>query len=205
MTLLFALGVGGPATLAAAPRGVSPITRSAPADAPGLPPDAMARGVRVQRQALVTYVYEPGGAFTVTVLDASGANPLAVDKLTLSAISEDNGTPIRAELHAVSDNVYTGDLGVSDGAYNLDLRAERAGKPLTGEHLISIRGVRDVGVIALTEPNTAEISRFTLLISLALGAPLALALAALVWGVLQNRRRELTEAPLDLPAPSRAP
>ncbi|HEX2863395.1 MAG TPA: hypothetical protein VHN99_02395, partial [Deinococcales bacterium] len=96
---------------------------------------------------------------------------------------------------------FSGDLSVPDGGYNLDLRVEKAGKPLTGTHLVAWHGIEDDGVFALTEPNLSEINRITLIVALSLGVPVGLALIALAWGLAQNRRKDREAAPLDLPLP----
>lgn len=161
------------------------------------PPAARAGGSipEVRRRAVVEYVYNPtDGAIGLRVLDAGGQRPLPVERLSLAAIGDrfERGRRIPADLARVSASEYRGTLGLSEGEWNLDVRALTERGELVGTHLLRVTRAAASGRFPLAPPNP-EVNRLGTLVGLMLGLPVLGGLALLALGVVRNARARQLE------------
>jgi hypothetical protein len=146
-----------------------------------------------RRLAVATFLLLPDGQITITTENPSGERAQPLNDLRLQALAE-RGASVRAELTRKRDSLYVGTLALAPGeTWNLSFEATMpavaAAAPVLvrGSYLVAPNEAEMRGRVALVPPNPAT-ERFSLWVPLMFGIPLALALLATVWGVLQQRR-----------------
>ncbi len=126
-----------------------------------------------QRLALLAFEYDPDeGALSVTTLEPDGAKRYAVDALNISAIGE--GRTIKAELSRVNPSSFKGTLNLSEGTWNLVVRASQGEQRLEGQYALGVGQSVATGRVPLVPPNP-EVGRLTWIVGLMFGVPLGLA------------------------------
>jgi hypothetical protein len=147
---------------------------------------------KIQRQAIVNFDYDPdGGNIVLQVLDASGTQKLAVDKLEVRAIGDEgeNGRTIPANLSRVNPSSFKGEMALNEGQWNVAIKLESAGKKLEGSYFLNVGKSSTTGVVPMVPPNP-EVGRMGTIVSLMLGIPMALALVALFVGIVSKNRAQ---------------
>ena len=133
--------------------------------------------VKSQRLAMLEFQFDPDdGAFNLQVLEPDGAKRYSVDALSVSAIGDEleRGRTIKAELSRVDASSFKGTLNLSEGAWNLVIRASKGEQRLEGQYALGVSKAVMQGRVPLIPPNP-EVGRLTWIVGLMFGVPLGLA------------------------------
>jgi hypothetical protein len=129
--------------------------------------------LKPQRLALMAFEYDPeDGALVVTALEPDGAKRYRLDAINISAIGE--GRTIKAELNRVDASSFKGTLNLSEGTWNLVVRAVQGEQRLEGQYALGVGQSVATGRVPLVPPNP-EVGRLTWIVGLMFGVPLGLA------------------------------
>lgn len=145
--------------------------------------------VTPQRLAILEFEFDPdGGDLVLRVVDAKGERPLPVDEISVSAIGDEieRGRTIRAELAKSDASTYRGTLNLSEGTWNLIVRASSGEQRLEGQYQLGVGKSLSVGRVPLVPPNP-EVGRLTWIVGLMFGVPLGIALLVVI-GVVALRQ-----------------
>lgn len=133
--------------------------------------------VKSQRLAILEFQFDPeDGAFAVQILEPDGAKRFAVDALGVVAIGDEieRGRTIKAELSRVDSSSFKGTLNLSEGTWNLVIRASTGEQRLEGQYALGVGKAVTQGRVPLIPPNP-EVGRLTWIVGLMFGVPLGLA------------------------------
>lgn len=133
--------------------------------------------IKPQRLALLEFRLDPeDGAFSLQILEPDGAKRYALDSLSVSAIGDEleRGRTIKAELNRVEASSFKGTLNLSEGMWNLVIRATQGEQRLEGQFALGVGKSVATGRVPLTPPNP-EVGRLTWIVGLMFGVPLGLA------------------------------
>ena len=147
---------------------------------------------KAQRLALLTFVFDPSdGSLQITALEPDGAKRYALDQITVSALGE--GRSIAAALNRVDASSFKGELNLSEGVWNLVIRATQGEQRLEGQFALGVGQSVATGRVPLVPPNP-EVGRLTWIFGLMFGVPLGLAALVVLAAVLFKQRRPKASA-----------
>ena len=147
--------------------------------------------IKSQRLAMLKFQFDPeDGLLNVQILEPDGAKRFAVDVLSVSAIGDEleRGRTILAELSRVDASSFKGTLNLSEGTWNLVIRARQGEQRLEGQYALGVGKSVASGRVPLVPPNP-EVGRLTWIVGLMFGVPLGLAaLVVLAAGMFKQFR-----------------
>ena len=146
--------------------------------------------VKPQRLAMLEFQLDPDdGAIEVVILEPDSAERFAVDALSVVAIGDEieRGRTIKAELSRVDSSAFKGTLNLSEGAWNLVIRANQGEQRLEGQYALGVSKAILRGGVPLIPPNP-EVGRLTWIVGLMFGVPLGLAALVVLAAVIFKQR-----------------
>jgi hypothetical protein len=159
--------------------------------APAKPAHPDQVSVTAQRLAILDFEYDPDeGNLVVRGTDVDGVKPYALDALSIAAIGDEieRGRTIRAELAQVNASTFRGTLNLSEGTWNLVVRANQGEQRLEGQYQLGVGKSVVTGRVPLVPPNP-EVGRLTWIVGLMFGVPLGIALVLVVGIVVVRQLR----------------
>ncbi len=147
--------------------------------------------IKPQRLAMLEFQLDPeDGAFSVQILEPDGAKRYAVENLSVSAIGDEleRGRTIQAELNRVDSSSFKGTLNLSEGTWNLVIRASQGEQRLEGQFALGVGKSVASGRVPLVPPNP-EVGRLTWIVGLMFGVPLGLAALVVLAAVIFKQLR----------------
>lgn len=152
--------------------------------------------VKSQRLALLAFQFDPeDGAVSLQILEPDGAKRYAVDAISVAAIGDqlERGRTITAELSRVDASSFKGMLNLSEGTWNLVIRARQGEQRLEGQYALGVSQSVATGRVPLVPPNP-EVGRLTWIVGLMFGVPLGLAALVVLAAVMFKQFRSKPSA-----------
>ena len=149
--------------------------------------------VTSQRLALLAFQFDPeDGAVSLQILEPDGAKRYAIDAISVTAIGDqlERGRTISAELSRVDASSFKGMLNLSEGTWNLVIRANQGEQRLEGQYALGVGEAVATGRVPLIPPNP-EVGRLTWIVGLMFGVPLGLAALVVLAAVMFKQLRSM--------------
>jgi hypothetical protein len=151
---------------------------------------------KIERRAILEFSYEPdGGILEAHAFTPDGSNPFPLEKFDVSALADrlEQGRVEHTTVTRLDDSSFRAQLGLAeDSGWNLLFDVVAGSEALKGSYLLQVTKSTARGKLALVRPPTEEISRLSLITSLLVGIPLAI--AAIVVGLTLFRRAQVARA-----------